>query len=56
MALLLFFLLLSLIQLLIWASQQAVNRESQNQGVDTQPLDVVKRSAEVTEAVTIYTS
>lgn len=51
-----FSLLLSLIQLLIWASQQAFNRQNQNQGVDPQPLDVVKSSAEVTEAMTIYTS
>lgn len=51
-----FSLLLSLIRLLIWVSQQAFNRESQNQGVDPQSLDVVKGSTEVTEAVTIYTS
>lgn len=51
-----FSLLLSLIRLQIWASQQAFNRESKNQGVDPQPLNVVKSSAEVTEAVTIYTS
>lgn len=51
-----FSLLLALIRLLIWASQQAFNKESQNQWVDPQPLDVVKSSAQVTEAVTISTS
>jgi len=37
-----FSLLLSLSWLLIWDSQQAFNRESQNQGADPQPLHVVR--------------
>lgn len=48
--------MLCLIRLLIWAPQQAFNRESKNQEEVPQPLDVAKSSAEVTEAVTIYTS
>lgn len=58
MALLLFFLFLalSLIRMLIWASQQAFNRRNQKQGIDAQPLDVVKSSTEVTEAMTTYIS
>lgn len=45
-----------LIRLLIWASQQAFNRESKNHEVFPQPLDAAKSSAKVTEAVKIYTS